>query len=358
MIVTENLSKGAGSTALVPVETGLFGRLQAPADRPEAEIQAAAAKAAAYAVQARAENTRIAYRKGWAAYSAWCDRLGFVALGSDPEVVALYLASAADRLAVASLRLHLAAIVAAHRLIGRPLDVKDARIATVMGGIERSKGRAPKRQAVPMLPEFVKPFVQPLGPDPAALRDRAMVLLGFGAATRRSELAALDRGDIAFLPQGLTVLFRRSKTDQMGEGEKIAIHAASDGTVCPLAAMLAWLALRGDQDGPLFLRIWKGGRLSDRRISAVHVGRVLKRQARGAGLDPTKFSGHSLRAGLATSASIRGALLERIMRQTRHKSFEAARRYVRDAEIWRENVTKGVFEVLAPARARGANDVA
>ncbi len=330
---------------LVPVETGLFGRLLVPG-RPEraAEIEAAAARAAAFAVKARADNTRLAYRKAWAAYSAWCERLGFTALGADPQVVGMYLAVEAERLSVSSLRVRLAAILAAHRLVGFGLDVRHPAIANVINGIERTKGRAPWRQAAPVLPEFLKPLLATLPDTVAGLRDRALLLIGYGAATRRSELVALNRQDVELHAKGVTVLFRRSKTDQTGEGEKLAIHAAADPAVCPRRALEVWLEARGDGPGALFTQIRKSGEITDLRLSPEFVGRTLKRAAAACGFDPERYSGHSLRAGLATSAAIRGATVDRIMRQTRHKSHDTARRYVRDAEIWRDNVTEGVFD--------------
>ena len=332
------------AAGLVPVETGLFGRLLVPG-RPEraAEIEAAAARAAAYAVNARSDNTRLAYRKAWTAYAAWCDRLGFTALGADPQVVGLYLAAGAERLSVSTLRVHLAAILAAHRLVGLAVDVRHPAIATVITGIERTKGRAPGRQATPLLPDLLKPLLATLPATVAGLRDRALLLLGYGAATRRSELVALDRRDVELHPKGLTVLIRRSKTDQAGEGEKLAIHAAADPAVCPRRALEAWLDARGEGAGALFTRIRKSGEITDLRLSPEHVGRLLKRAAAACGQDPDLYSGHSLRAGLVTAAAIRGATLDRIMRQTRHKSHDTARRYVRDAEIWRDNVTEGAY---------------
>lgn len=330
---------------LVPVETGLFGQLLVPGDPAHtAEIEAAAARAAVFAVKARADNTRRAYRKAWAAYQDWCARLGFAALGADPQLVGMYLAARAERLSVSTLRVHLAAILAAHRLVGLMLDVRHPAIANVVNGIERTKGRAPGRQAAPVLPEFLKPMVSTLPATIAGLRDRAMLLLGFGAAARRAELVALDRADVALHAKGVTIRIRRSKTDQTGEGAMLAIHAATDPAVCPRRALAAWLEVLGDEPGPLFTQIRKSGEVTDLRLSPEYVGRLVKRTAAACGLDAARYSGHSLRAGLATSAAIRGATLDRIMRQTRHRSHDTARRYVRDAEIWRDNVTAGVFD--------------
>ncbi|MEA1648801.1 site-specific integrase [Nitrospirillum sp. BR 11164] len=332
--------------ALVSLETGLFGQLQVPAaGRDPADLAALSGRAAVYAAHARADNTRLAYRKAWAAYTTWCRGLGFLPVSGDPVVVGLYLTAAADRgLAVSTLRVHLAAIIAAHRLGGLALDVRHPGISAIMRGIERTKGRAPRRQAAPVLPLFLKAMVTGLPDNPAGRRDRALLLLGFGAATRRSELVALDRADVEIHPQGVTVLFRRSKTDQVGEGRRVAIHQAVDPAVCVRRALAAWLEVRSAEMGPLFVRIRKSGIVTGERLADAFVGRLLKRLAAGADLNPALYSGHSLRAGLATSAAIRGATIDRIMRQTGHRSYDAARRYVRDAELWRDNVTEGLVD--------------
>ena len=192
-------------------------------------------------------------------------------------------------------------------------------------------------------------------------RDRAMLLVGFGAALRRGELAALRLGDVEAVPgRGLRVLVRRAKTDQQGRGEDIAVCAnPADPTFCPMAALDAWLAHRrgardltgggSDAERPLFCAVSKGGRLSGTGLSDKAVVRLIKQAAGDAGLDPTGFSGHSLRAGLATAAGDAGAALADLMRQTRHRSTAVALGYLRPAELWRNNVTARVFAATEAA---------
>jgi integrase len=189
-------------------------------------------------------------------------------------------------------------------------------------------------------------------------RDRAMLLLGFGAALRRSELVALTLGDIETVPgRGLKLLVRRSKTDQQGQGHEIAVWANPDEPgVCPLAALESWLVQRrtaADLDWtatptvraerPLFCAVTKAGKVTGQALSDKAVARLVKQAALDAGLDPERYSGHSLRAGLATAAGDQGAGLAELMRQTRHKSTEVALGYLRPADLWRNNVTEGVF---------------
>lgn len=182
-----------------------------------------------------------------------------------------------------------------------------------------------------------------------------MLLLGFGAALRRSELVALRLGDVTRVPgRGLSVLVRRSKTDQHGKGQAVAIWAnPSEPDFCPFVALDTWLVYRAqamDLDGthadperPLFCAVTKAGRLTGATLSDKAVVRLIKQAAAAAGLDASSFSGHSLRAGLATAAGDAGAGLAELMRQTRHKSTDVALGYLRPADLWRNNVTARVF---------------
>jgi len=193
---------------------------------------------------------------------------------------------------------------------------------------------------------------------PIGARDRAVLLLGFGAALRRSELVALTIGDVEIVPgRGVKLLIARSKTDQHGAGQPVAVHAnPAEPDCCPLAALEAWLTHR--RTGPdldwtasptsragrkLFCAVSKAGRVTGMVLSDKAVVRLVKQAAADAGLDPEIFSGHSLRAGLATAAGDAGAGLAELMRQTRHKSTEVDLGYLRPADLWRNNVTEGMF---------------
>lgn len=339
--------------ALTVVETALFGALEVPGDRADA-IRDLAARAAAFASRARAANTIATYRSAWGAFTAWCRDLGFPPLAGDPQVIGMYLAKAAERLSVATLEVHLGAIVAAHRTVGVPVDRQHYFIRSVLEGIARTKGRRPTRVAAPILPEILVRLVSGLPDTPKGVRDRALILLGFGGALRRSELVALDRADLAFRDRGVTVTIRRSKTDQQGTGTELAVYGSPQPTIDVVAALTAWLALRGEDSGPLFLQADGGGTIHpDRgRLAGQAVARIVKAAATRAGYDATKFAGHSLRAGLATAAADRDAQLHDIMRQTRHKSADVSRRYIRDADLWKRNVSELVFTPMpAPGKA-------
>ncbi len=175
--------------------------------------------------------------------------------------------------------------------------------------------------------------------DPGLIgaRDRALILLGFAGAFRRSELVGLDVEDCAFGKDGLTVTLRRSKTDQDGAGRKIGIPYGSNPETCPVRTVQAWLEEAGSDAGPLFRSINRHGQVRTGRLSGIDVARIVKKLAVRAGLDPAKYAGHSLRAGHATSAAIAGASERSIMRQTGHRSVQMVRRYIRDGSLFREN---------------------
>ncbi len=228
----------------------------------------------------------------------------------------------------------------------------------------RTRGTRPRRKAAAAVPETLRRLLatRPAPPSPLGLRDRALLLLGFAAALRRSELVALCLGDVVPVAgRGLRVLVRRSKTDQHGAGQEVAVRANhAEPGLCPVLAFESWLAVRlqgrdlavgsGEAvvDAPLFVGLSKAGRLSDRAIL-----RLVGQAARDAGIEqPERFSGHSLRAGFATAAGEAGADLVQVMRQTRHRSADVALGYLRPADLWRNNPTQAIWD----ASARDSSD--
>jgi len=343
------------------LQTELLGDLMLPHAASAAALADLARHAATYAARARGDGTRRVYRSAWRGYESWCRALGRTPLSGDPELVAMYATHrAGQKVAVSTLRVDLAAIRTAHLLAGIALDLRDPRLAMVVEGITRSRGTRPAKQAAPAVPDVLRLLLCACAPSGGALgaRDRAMLLLGFSAALRRSELVALRLGDVETVPgRGIRLLVRRSKTDQQGRGQEVAIWAnPSEPGVCPLATLDAWLSHRQaarDLDGaapeslrrdrPLFCAVTKAGRPTGAALSDKAVARLVKATAARAGLDAERYSGHSLRAGLATAAGQAGAGLADLMRQTRHKSTEVALGYLRPADLWRNNVTETLF---------------
>lgn len=298
-----------------------------------------------YARAGKAGNTRRSYATGWAQFEAWCARTGLAALPADPQAAALFLAAlAADGRKPSTVALRLAAIVARHRDAGAPFDDGHFALSEVMAGIRRSHGVAPDKKA-PILSPDLRAMIEAMPEGLPGIRDRAVLLLGYGGALRRSELAALDCADVEQAEQGLVLKLRRSKSDQDGEGTIIAIHKGRDPRLCAYEAHVAWLAASGISDGPLFrpLAGLGGAGVRPERMTDRNVALIVKHAAARAGLDPARYAAHSLRAGLATSAALAGADLLSIMRQTRHRSVDVARGYVRIADIWRDNVTARVL---------------
>jgi integrase len=214
-------------------------------------------------------------------------------------------------------------------------------VKQVMAGIRRQLGCAQRRVA-PLLPGQLRTIFAALPSRLLGVRDRAVFLLGFAGAFRRSELAALEVGDLAFTAEGLEVTLRRSKTDQEGKGEKKGIPFGSDPATCPVRAVKAWLEAAGAEVGPLFREVNRHGRVSASALTGQSVALVVKRGVQAAGLDARAFSGHSLRAGLVTAAARGGKRTETIMRQTGHRSANTVARYVREASLFDDNAAAGI----------------
>ena len=284
----------------------------------------------------KAENTLRGYQSDWREFCAWCEGHGAGPLPASPETVASYIAECTGRLKVGSVQRRLNAIAEAHKAAGLDSPTAAGMVKNTMKGIRRTLGTAPV-QKVPTLTDDIRAMVDATDAGLIGARDRALILLGFAGAFRRSELVALDIEDCAFGKDGLTVTLRRSKTDQQAAGRKVGIPYGSNPETCPVRTVQAWLELAGQSARPLFRAISRHGHVRPRRLSPIDVARVVKKLADRAGLDAAKYAGHSLRAGHATSAAIAGASERSIMNQTGHRSVQMVRRYIRDGSLFRDN---------------------
>jgi site-specific recombinase XerD len=297
------------------------------------------ARAADYARAEKADATRSAYAKDFAHFSRWCLQSGSGALPAAIETVAAYLATIADAgLSVSTLNRRLAAIAYAHRLKGFDAPGSAEPIRMVMRGIRRTLGTAPKRKA----PATAKALGRMLRAAEkhntcviSRLRDRALLLIGFAAALRRSELVGLDVEHLERSAAGLIIRIGRSKTDQEGEGAEIAVPRGTK--LRPVEALDAWLTAAKITTGPVFRQIRRGNHLQAERLSDHAVADIIKRHARAAGLDPKLFSGHSLRAGFVTSALESGADVLKVMDVTRHRSVQTLKGYDRRAKAFKDH---------------------
>jgi site-specific recombinase XerD len=314
--------------------------LPVPADAappvPEEVVRREADAAADYALAALAPATRRAYRGDWLRFERWCRRRGLVHIPAEPEVVATFLAAeAAAGLKPATIARRAAAVRYAHGLDRREPPTSTMQVRATVAGIRRRHGVAPA-QKTPATADRVAAMVA-LAPAETlrGLRDRALLLLGFGGAFRRSELVALRVEDLVEVPDGLRVTIRRSKGDQEGAGQEVAIpHGAR---LRPVEAVRAWLDAAGITEGPAFRRIRKNGLIGSDALTAEAVALVVKHYAERAGFRPEEFGGHSLRSGFLTSGAEAGASVLKLVEVSRHKSLETLRGYVRRAELFQDH---------------------
>ena len=300
------------------------------------QMQQLVNEAHGYLAQAKADNTRRAYKADWNDFEAWCRERGLSALPAAPETLAVYLTALARTRKTGTLRRRLSAISQAHRAAAQDSPTSHESVRALWAGIRRAKGLAQQGKA-PALVEQVRAMCESLPPDLLGTRDRALLLLGFAGALRRSELVALDVSDLQATAAGLVVTIRRSKTDQEGAGRKVGIPRGTSKQTCPVRSVGAWLQAAGIKEGALFRPISRHGQVRESRLSGQSVALVVKRRAQAAGLEAQRLSGHSLRAGLATSAAMAGASERSIMSQTGHKSVQMVRRYIREGSLFRDN---------------------
>jgi integrase len=303
-----------------------------------AHLIATAEKAQDYAANASAENTKRAYEAGWADFIAWCAEKDCPALPAPEAVVGLYLADRAETLKPSTLRLRLVAIRTMHKNHGHHLDTAAPQIRRVLQGIVRTHGTATRKVEAATI-EVIRDVVRALAKidGPKALRDRALLLIGFAAALRRSEISAIDLAHIRFGADGVVLTLPRRKTDQEGEGTEIGIPFGKDGQYCPVKTLQAWLDHAGITDGAVFPSIGKGGRILPSRLGDKDVARAIKNAVAVAGYDADQFGGHSLRSGFATTAGRVGVPERIIMLTTGHKSLPVLRGYIRRGALFAEN---------------------
>ena len=298
-------------------------------------------QAAGYARAEKAAATRRAYRSDFDLFRSWCESKGVPALPAAPEVVAAFLAAEATRgTKTSTISRRLAAIRYAHKLAGHEPPTNAEAVKATLRGIRRTAGSTPARKA-PATADKVLAMVATAGTDLKGLRDRALLLLGFAGAFRRSELVALNVEDLEFCDDGMRVTIRKSKTDQEGLGATIAVAPGS--VACPVQAVRTWLETASISSGPIFRPVTRKGTISSRRLSDRTVADLVKKYAQDVGLKAGDFSGHSLRSGFLTSAATRGASIFKMMDVSRHRSVDTLRGYVRDAELFRNHAGNGLL---------------
>jgi len=304
-------------------------------------LQAEAQAAQRYIESSRSEATRRAYASDWNIFTVWAAERGLTTLPASPDTVCLFLAAQAESgVKAATLSRRMASIRLAHTSEGLEPPTSSEAVRTTMKGIRREIGVAPVQKA-PATSDRLLDMISHCRPSLLGIRDRAILLLGFGAALRRSELAALMVDDIEEVDGGLRVTIRKSKTDQEAAGEVVPV--ARGMKACPAVAIASWMEAAGITDGPLFRMMRRGGKVTDSPLSPHSVGAVVKKYAALAGFKASDFGGHSLRSGFATSAAMNGASIFRIMDVTRHRSVDTVRGYVRRAEEFEDHAGNGLL---------------
>jgi site-specific recombinase XerD len=289
----------------------------------------------------KSNNTVRAYKSDFKDFGLFCAQNGFKSLPSEPKIVSLYLTYLSTKdVKMSTLKRRLVSIGVIHRLKGHYLDTKHPSIIENLMGIKRRKGSIQKRKK-PILIRDLKLVINVIDEqkikDIKKLRDRSIILIGFSGGFRRNEIVSLDYEDLDFVEEGLKIQIRKSKTDQFGEGLVKALPYFDNSQYCPVISLKKWLELSKITSGSVFRRFVKGSKLSENRLTDQTVALLIKEYLQLAGIDNKNYSGHSLRSGFATSAAESGAEERNIMAMTGHKSTEMVRRYIREANLFKNN---------------------
>ncbi len=319
----------AGTVLMVNSVGSLVGAISCT-DQPALSLEVSS-----YLRASLSDNSRKAYRSDLNHFISWGGTVP-----ASPEMVAAYLAAHAGQHAVATLARRLVSISKAHAARGLPSPIGAELVRATLRGIRRTHGSI-QRQVAPAVREDLLLMVAGLS-GIKGLRDKALLLIGFAGAFRRSELVSLTLADIEKAQQGLIIQLRFSKTDQAGEGRKVAIPFAR-GSVCPVLALQQWITAAGITEGSIFRGVNRHGVIADTALTPQAVALIIKERAQATGLDSANYAGHSLRAGLVTSAAQLGVSSWKIRAQTGHKSDAMLVRYIRDANIFVDNAAGAVL---------------
>ena len=288
----------------------------------------------------KANNTLRAYKSDFKDFGIFCAKHNLNSLPSEPKVVSLYLTYLSKSSKISTLRRRLVSISMVHKLKGHYLDTKHPIIVENLMGIRRVKGSIQKGKK-PLLINHLKLVINVINEqkinDIKKFRDKSIILLGFGGGFRRTELISIDYEDLEFVDEGVKIIIKRSKTDQFGEGMIKGIPYFTNENYCPVANLKKWIEIAKIKSGPIFRRFSKGLNLTDKRLTDQSVVLLMKKYLNFAGIENKNFSGHSLRSGFATAAADAGADERSIMAMTGHKTTQMVRRYIREANIFKNN---------------------
>ncbi len=293
----------------------------------------------------KANNTLRAYKSDFRDFGAFCAKHGFNSMPTEPKIVSLYLTHLSISKKISTLRRRLVSIGVVHKLKGHYLDTKHPVIIENLMGIKRKKGSIQIGKK-PILINHLKEIINVIDNQKIEkikkLRNRTLILIGFGGGFRRKELISIDYEDLDFVEEGLKITLRKSKTDQFGEGFVKGIPYFTNEKYCPVMSLKNWINFSKIKTGPIFRRFAKGSILTDNRLTDQSVVLIIKDCLKLAGIENKNFSGHSLRSGFATVAAESGADERSIMAMTGHKTTQMVRRYIKEANIFKNNALNKV----------------
>jgi len=294
----------------------------------------------------KAENTVRAYKSDFNDFGSFCSKNGFKSLPSEPKIVSLYLTYLSTKeVKMSTLKRRLVSIGVIHRLKGHYLDTKHPSIIENIMGIKRRKGsiqRGKKPLLISNLKQIINVIDKQTTDEIKKFRDRSIILIGFSGGFRRNEIVSLDYEDLDFVEEGLKINLRRSKTDQFGEGSVKGLPYFDNSLYCPVVSIQKWIEISKIRTGALFRRFTKGSKLSNSRLTDQTVALLIKEYLKLAGIESKNYSGHSLRSGFATSVAEAGADERSIMTMTGHKTTQMVRRYIKEANLFKNNALNNV----------------
>jgi len=300
-------------------------------------------KVSALREASKADNTRRAYLSDWRSWSTWCESHGVCPLPAHPDTVSAYLADKAGTVKVSTLRRHLATVSKAHQVAGLANPCRETLVRDTVSGLRRTHGTATD-EAPGLLADQLGQTLDTLGGDLSGVRDRALLLVGWCAGLRRSEIAGLVWSDLADDPDGLVLTLRRSKTDQEGAGRQVGIARQANPARCPVVALEQWReASNPDPESPVFVQVTRWGTLKTSHLTGQAIALIIQRRTKGAGL-PTHYRGHSLRKGLVQTAHLAGVSDSAVMATTGHQSVTMLRRYQGQAGLVSRSASKGLLQ--------------
>jgi len=288
----------------------------------------------------KANNTLRAYKSDFKDFRAFCLKHNLNSLPSEPKVVSLYLTHLSKTSKISTLRRRLVSISMVHKLKGHYLDTKHPIIIENLMGIKRVKGSIQKGKK-PLLINYLKLVINVINEQEIKkikkFRDKAILLVGFGGGFRRTELVSINYEDLEFVPEGVKITIKKSKTDQFGEGMVKALPYFDNETYCPVVNLKKLLEISKIESGPIFRKFSKGSSLTSNRLTDQSVVLLIKQYLNLAGIENKDFAGHSLRSGFATVAAESGADERSIMAMTGHKTTQMVRRYIKEANLFKNN---------------------